>query len=243
MKTNLTIRVQARGGMFLGPDSFGGAVIHIKDLKTGKNLLEGMTDNGDSGTRADAYAAGASLNTIVTPSKPKPQVNWLIAEDSTVKFQGTIEVAEPMHAEISARVPLPASQGIQVTSITQWILPGKGFTDTPGLVMEIPGLWVQPELVSDGKKVRIRAKVTMMCGCEINPDTPWLPEDFFVYYSFFHKTKDGKFGGNGELAFIDNSQFAGEVDLPTTGEYRITVNAFQNSTGNQGSASQNIRIG
>ena len=30
--TNLVVRVQARDGMFLGPDSYGGAVITITDL-------------------------------------------------------------------------------------------------------------------------------------------------------------------------------------------------------------------
>ena len=49
--TQLTIRAQAKGGMFLGPDSYNGAIITVRD---GSSTLAGpaFTNQGDSGTRA-----------------------------------------------------------------------------------------------------------------------------------------------------------------------------------------------
>jgi hypothetical protein len=48
--TQLIIRPQAKGGMFLGPDSFNGAIITVRD---GSTILSGpgFTNQGDSGTR------------------------------------------------------------------------------------------------------------------------------------------------------------------------------------------------
>ena len=58
--TSLVIRVQALGGMFLGPDSFGGAAITLSNRNTGKQLATGLTDAGDSGTRSLSYQSGSS---------------------------------------------------------------------------------------------------------------------------------------------------------------------------------------
>jgi len=65
VETALTIRVQARGGKFLG-DDVGGASVVVRNALTSEVLATGVT-RGDSGSLASAYQPGASLETIVTP--------------------------------------------------------------------------------------------------------------------------------------------------------------------------------
>jgi hypothetical protein len=85
---------------------------------------------------------------------------------------------------VDVRVPLPPAQGDQFVTRTVRVNPGPQ-PPGPGEVIEIPGLWVQPELVVSGTTVNLKTKVTMMCGCEINVGTPtspspWIPTDFEV---------------------------------------------------------------
>ena len=64
--TQLIIRAQAKGGMFLGPDSFNGAIITVRD---GSTILSGpgFTNQGDSGARA---SQPPSTQPIVQSSHP-----------------------------------------------------------------------------------------------------------------------------------------------------------------------------
>jgi len=67
--TQLIIRAQAKGGMFLGPDSFNGAIITVRD---GSTILSGpgFTNQGDSGTRASQPSVYSTDCPIVTPTNP-----------------------------------------------------------------------------------------------------------------------------------------------------------------------------
>jgi len=227
MKTHLTIRVQAKGGMFLGPDSFGGAVITVSDLKTGKVLANGMTDTGDSGSQESSYVPGATDTPIITPGKPEASLTWVVASASTVKFAADLDLEAPTLVKVSAGIPLPPAQGDQEVSVTTWLLPGqKG----PSLVLEVPGLWVQPELVFDGLNLRIRAKVTMMCGCEVNESSPWLPEDFSVHTVLV----SGKQRKEIPMEFEINSQYSSAVIPLKAGDHRVEVLAAQKSLANYG---------
>jgi len=236
--TNITVRVQARGGMFLGPDSYGGAIITIRDFESKKELANGFTDNGDSGSRLTSYASTVSPSPIVTPGET-PTIYWVSAAASTVNYSVALKLDKPTLLEFMARIPLPDEQADQYYSVTQWVIPGKDLTVAAGFVIEIPGLWVQPEIIRHNKEVKVRAKVTMMCGCEINDDSPWIPEDFIVKAVFKYKDK---FQKKLTLSFNDNSQFIGSFTIPKSinGEIQSRVNAFQISTGNSGSAVQII---
>jgi hypothetical protein len=57
--TRLTVRVQARGGKFLG-DDIGGAVVMLRDAQTGELLATGTTAGG-SGTLSPSYAANVAM--------------------------------------------------------------------------------------------------------------------------------------------------------------------------------------
>lgn len=242
-ETQILIRVQAKDGMFLGPDSFGGAFITIKDQSSGKELANGFTDDGDSGSRQASYQPNSSPRPIIAPGTP-PTLYWLTAEGSTVKFAATLGLTAPTLLEFTVKVPLPPEQGDQFFSVTQWVLPGNDLTVGPGLVIEIPGLWVQPEVIVIQDQVRIRAKVTMMCGCEINDNSPWLPGDFEVTATVTPKNGSGAgFPKTLPLEFEVNSQFVAELTMAQKGDYVVSIEGFQRSTANAGRAVMGFRVG
>jgi hypothetical protein len=233
--TQLTIRAQAKGGMFLGPDSFNGAIITVRD---GPTILAGpaFTNQGDSGTRSTTQVPGSSPYRIRTPLVP-PTFYWVVAADTTVNYTATFNLSERKKLTVEARVPLPLAQGDQVVSAHTEVSPGQQPT-LPGFVIEIPGLWVQPELVVLGKVVNLKTKVTMMCGCEINlVNSPWIPSDFQVSAQIVEPSLQPPVS----LSFNFNSQYVGEIQL-TAGNYTAEISARQISTGNAGKATTQFEV-
>lgn len=243
--TSLTIRVQARGGKFLG-DDIGGASVTVRDVLTGRLLASGVT-GGDSGQliAADkatvAEIAAASKSVIVTPGK-SPAVNWLVAEPTTSRFVADLDLDRPTLLEIAAFGPLGGLQSAQRTMVHAWVAPGEPPPAEPGLVLELPGLLVQvlqppthTALKQAGTKVALQANVTMMCGCPINVGEPWIPDDFEV------KALVRRVGGNKTtavpLSFAGTgpSLFEGSYSVQKAGYYEAAIVAFQRSTGNTGS--------
>jgi hypothetical protein len=231
--TQLTIRAQAKGGMFLGPDSYNGAIITVRD---GSTILAGpaFTNNGDSGKRFTSPVQGSSPYTIRTPLLP-PTIYYVVAADTTVNYTAAFNLPGPKTLTVEARVPLPAAQGDQVVMMQTTVSPGPQPT-LPGFVIEIPGLWVQPELVVSGNLVNLKTKVTMMCGCVINLGNPWIPSDFEVSAKISPGPQPAV-----SLKFDFNSQFVGQTQLGS-GNYAAEITARQISTGNAGKATVQFRI-
>lgn len=72
--TSILIRVQARGGKFLGPD-IGYSFITVRDVASGVVLAQSSA-TGDSGQLGATLAAGVSTGVVMTaPLTP----NWLSA--------------------------------------------------------------------------------------------------------------------------------------------------------------------
>ena len=235
--TKVTVRAQARGGMFLGQDSSNGAYITLKERATGKVLASGFTNIGDSGTRMPSYQPTSSTSVIVTPGQPDT-IHWVTASESTVKFDADFPMNESTLIEFIATVPLQPSQGEQQVSMTQWISPDHNPSVGPGLVMVIPGLWVRPEVAVVDNKAKIRAKVTMMCGCEINYNSPWIPSDFQVEALI----SNGNSKKTIPLVFIDKSQFEAEEVIDEKGDYKLEIIGYQKSMGNTGVAHTSFSI-
>ena len=97
--TKITVRVQANGGKFLG-DDIGGALVTIRDGQTGEILASGVT-RGDSGTLVGDYSPAASQRAIVTPGRTPPY-QWLLAAETTSRFDATLPLARPTLLEVSA---------------------------------------------------------------------------------------------------------------------------------------------
>jgi hypothetical protein len=230
--TQLTIRAQAKGGM--GPDSYNGAIITVRD---GSTTLAGpaFTNQGDSGTRSTTQVPGSSPYKIRTPLLP-PTFYWVVAADTTVNYAATFNLSAPKMLTVEARVPLPAAQGDQVLTAGTMVSPAQQ-PSLPGFVIEIPGLWVQPELVVLGNMVNLKTKVTMMCECEINLNSPWIPSDFQVFAQIVKPTVQPPV----TPSFNFNSQYVGEIQLPV-GNYTAEISARQISTGNAGKATVQFQV-
>lgn len=243
--TPLTIRVQARGGKFLG-DDIGGASVTVRDALTGSLLASGVT-RGDSGTLVSAdqvtpaQIAAASKSVVVTPGS-SPAVNWLVAASTTSSFVAELAIDRPTFLEISAFGSLGGLQTAHRVATSRWLVPGESPPAEPGFVVEIPGLLVQvmepathSSLPGVGVEVPIVANVTMMCGCPINCGEPWLPDDFEVQALVRVVGSDEVTAVPLSFAGTAPSLFQGSYTVEQPGFYEASIAAVQRSTGNTGS--------
>lgn len=233
---NFLIRGQAQNGMFLGPDSYNGAVITIQNAATGMLLAQGLMNTGDSGTRASSPSSWSSPYPITTPSPGEPTLYWVTASATTVGYSGSFEISEETTVKIYASVPLGSGHPNAEAWITRTVSPGEDLSADVGVVVPVPGLWVQPEIVQLDDLLRVRAKVTMMCGCEINEKSPWLPIDFVVTATVQPIGADSTGSGSYPMTFQINSQFYANVTVSEMGGYSIRIDAKQISSGLTGSA-------
>lgn len=236
-KTKIRVRVQAKGGKFLG-DDIGGALVTIRDGRTGELLASGPT-RGDSGSVVSAYSADASQRAIVTPGAT-PTVQWLQAATTTSKFDAALDLERPTLLEVTALGPAGGLQSAHRVTTAQWVVPGQHLVEGPGFVVELPGLLLQVleppthrKLASVPVKVPLRANVTMMCGCPISTGEPWVPKDFEVFAEI------GKAGSaKKERVRLkigkEPSLFHGAYEVKKAGFYEATFTAIQKSTGSTG---------
>jgi hypothetical protein len=243
-KTSLLIRVQARGGKFLA-DDIGGAEITVRDAHTGEHLGGGLAQGTDSGNLTADFAPNASQSAVVTPASPggQPLIQWLVPDASTTALTLELPLGRPTLLAVAAYGPLGGLQSAQRVETTTWALPGQSIDQGPGLVIELPGLVVQVtspathlEISSLPALITFHAKVTMMCGCQIAPGEPWVPEDFVVTAAIGNvgqppsATVPLSFAGTGP------SLFKGSYQLTQAGFFQAVVSATQRSTGNLGTA-------
>lgn len=235
--TKIRVRVQAKGGKFLG-DDIGGALVTLRDGQTSEILASGVT-SGDSGTLTGEYSPDASLATIVTPGRT-PTVQWLVASETTSRFEATLALERPTLLEVSAFGAVGGLQAAHRVTTAQWVVPGEHLTSGPGFVVELPGLLLQVlepathlSLPSLPATVPLKANVTMVCGCPIAPGEPWIPTDFEVFAEIRRAGSRRK--TRAPLAFAgQTSLFTGAHEVRQAGFYEATVTAIQKSTGNTG---------
>jgi hypothetical protein len=243
--TTMLVRVQAKGGKFLG-DDVGGAEVTIRNARTGERLAGGFV-RGDSGTLQAGYAANASPLTIVTPGNPPngaPTVHWLVPDASTSVLTAELSLASPTLLRVEIYGPMGGLQSAQRVVSTTWAVPGQDIDQGPGFVVELPGLVVQVQepathlnLSAVPAPVQFKVNVTMMCGCPIAANEPWLPGDFTVTAAVGLVGKAAQAPATiVPLLFAETqpSLFLGEYVVTEPGYYQAAVTAVQQSTGNVG---------
>jgi hypothetical protein len=239
--TKIMVRVIARDGKFLG-DDVGGALVTIRDVRTGELLASGLTTGGSGPTQG-------IMQTPKTRNQPIPTENPPV--NNACFFEATLSLEAPRLVEISALGPLAAQQSANRVSATTWVWPGLGIApgQTPGgpvrqdgFLLEIPGLVVQvlsppqhylPFKPNPQTPIPISANVTMMCGCPINA-VPWPYQDFQVGASIRHNGKTTDLALTFDTQAPAPSQFTVNWTPGDYGIFEITVWAFQTSTGNTG---------
>ncbi|HEX2076170.1 MAG TPA: hypothetical protein VHG08_00625 [Longimicrobium sp.] len=244
--TDVLVRVQAKGGKFLGPDA-GYSRVTLTDVGSGTVLAQGIAEGG-SGTLSGGFDAGATRQQIVTPQYGTQTTLWLSATPGqpTAGFTASLELDAHTLVEFAAEALTDNQPNGQVVRQTMWLTPGANLTAEPGVVLVMPGLIVQvlapATQTLPGRSLDVSARVTMMCGCQIDPTLPWLPSEFQVTATV--SQIGGAFTTTVPLTFQATSTFdtAAPIALPGPGDYQLAVDAVQAAEGNVGSASMTFTV-
>jgi hypothetical protein len=243
--TQVLVRVQAKGGKFLGPDA-GFSQVTVRDAGSGKVLAQGIAD-GESGQLSGAFTPGATRQNIVTPMWGTDNVLWLSATpgQATAGLTAALELDAPTLVELSAAALTDGQPNGHTVSQTMWIEPGVDLTTEPGVVLVMPGLLVKDvaAVATPGEpSVSVTAWVSMMCGCKIDPTLPWVPTGFAVTATVTDAT--GKAVAQMPLTCQGMSIFATQkpLALPGPGTYTVSVTAVQAAEANAGSASATFTV-
>jgi len=222
--TSITVRVISKDAKFVG-SGMGGASVVLKNADNGELLAEGITKGGTGDT-----------NRIMR--QPRERHRPLSTEDAAA-YTTSIDIDTPTRIQVVVRGPLSNPDAANTVTATQWVIPGKHITGGDAWLMEMPGFSVSAtaeiKAIPDHGKSRqlaINAKVTMMCGCPIEPNGLWDANRFEVAVILVD--------GNGmtsefPLAYAGTtSQFSGLAELPGSGPYTATVYAYDPNNGNTG---------
>jgi hypothetical protein len=238
MNTSILIRVQARGGKFLGPD-IGYSTVTVCNAETGQVLTSGAagTPGNDSGVLSQTVSNNASSGVVLT--YPALQVWYLTTNPGeTAFFQANFDIANPILIDIAAE-----ARGITASG-RMWIEPGSQLLTEPGYIVTMPGLAVDIIAVKAANATfAVSAKVTMMCGCPINdtrtlPDGPiqWPSSEFQVWGEM---RTNGVAVTNAPFKLTETSVYYGAVPVPPNkGKYELAVVAVQASESNVGIATR-----
>jgi hypothetical protein len=243
METRVLVRVQAKGGKFIGPDG-GYSLVTLRDAVSGELLAQRLATGG-SGTLSTTYTPEATGNAIVTPGGAESRtVQWLSAphDSGTAGLLATLNLHAPMLVEFSAQALTSGIPNGHTATQRMWLTPGVHLDHEPGVVLLVPGLSVQiltPTVASPPTTpLNVTAWVAMMCGCKIDPSLPWIPSEFHVHARV--REIGGDFVDEVPLVFRSTSTFVNgrPIELPRgTGNYELSVSAVQPAAGNVGSAS------
>jgi len=221
--TEITVRVLSKGAKFVGT-SIGGARVVLRDADTGELLAEGTT-RGTTGSTARI------MREPRTPHDP-------VATEDAAAFRATLELAEPRRIEVVAEGPLAQPQASNRVSATQWVVPGRHVTGGDAWLLVLPGFAVDvldppaQRSLSTGEPVRLRANVTMMCGCPIEPGGLWDADRFDVRAILAH---DGRAVREVALSYAGRtSQFEARLRDLAPGIWEATVYAHDPANGNTG---------
>lgn len=224
--TSLSVMVQSRDAKFIG-SGVGGTRIIVENADTGEVLAQGVTEGGTG-------------DTDLIMRQPRDRETSLITPEAA-RFSTELDLAAPSRIRVTAYGPLAYPDSANTTSVTQWLFPGQDRDAEASLVLEMPGLIVDPDdmpavvrLENGTARVPVRTMVAMMCGCPLTPDGLWDSNEFRIEARAVH---DGEVVATTALDFAgEASRFEGELTLSRTGPYEVAIRAVQPRTGNAGTA-------
>ncbi len=241
--TQVLIRVQARGGKYLGPNVQYAQV----SIWNGDQCIYGpVTATGGSGTVVTGtFPANASPDAIVvTTGTPPNGAYWLTPDTSsegpTAGVIASLALSKPAFLEFRATA-LANNVNPATSSTTMWVYPGQDLLCEPGVLITMPGLVVSVA-ATVGTQVQVTGTVTMMCGCPITTPT-WPqgsgPEPYWPYPEFevfaVLTAPDGTVTTQA-LTFTNTNTFTGALALPPAGTSTLGVCAIQRAASNVGYA-------
>lgn len=223
--TAVTVRAIAKDAKFIG-DAMGGVAITLTDARTGRRLASGLTTGG----------TGDTARLMVNP-RVRGQA---LATPAAAAFTATLDIDRPTLVRAEAVGPMGKPDAKVAVSAVQWVLPGKPLAGD-GWVLEFPGLVVEPAWAAKpGAPPVVTAKVTLMCGCPIEPGGHWDAARYEVRATL---ARNGKPAASTALAYAGTaSTFSGALPPLPRGRYRLTVTAHNPDTGNTGLAEREVKV-
>ncbi|MDZ7827938.1 MAG: hypothetical protein U5K33_00150 [Halofilum sp. (in: g-proteobacteria)] len=222
--TEVVVRVISKDAKFVGT-SMGGVRVVLGDAETGEILATGTTSGGTGNTGKIMHTDGGRRQ--------------VMADDSAAAFRATLDLERPRLVEVEAYGPLAQPQAAHRVTATQWLVPGRDVAAGNGWVLELPGFVVDildppahRKLGERPDEVPVRANVTMMCGCPIEPGGLWDADRYEVAAIV---TRNGERVDEVALEYAgETSQFAGAIPVNGPGVYDIAVFAHDPHNGNTG---------
>lgn len=191
VETRLTVRVYSRDAKVVGT-KVGGAKITIRDSRSGKVLAEGEH-------------LGKTGNTKKIMVEPHERNAQIYAADDSASFVANLDLAEPTWVDVLAEGALGYPQSSTRASKTLLLIPGE-HVEGEGLLLELHGFNIEllapTEGVVKSVSVPVRIKLTMVCGCPIEPDGLWNADEINVRVQVRRE---------GELVSEHPMKYAGEV--------------------------------
>ncbi len=246
-QTSVRIRVQARGGKYLGPNVNYAQVSVLNDGNVifGPALATGNSGTVDSKT-GDPFVPSASRDVIAlqpTSSGPPSGAYWLLPSgDDTAGVVATFPLAAPALLEFRATALYDTSDPV-IASAMMWVIPGMQLTSEPGLLLSMPGLVVSLAQPTVGSQLGVTATVTMMCGCPITAPTwpfvsgapePYWPEPEFQVVAVL--TLPSGAATTQTMTFSATNTFTTSFATPPPGQSTVAVYAVQQAEANVGFA-------
>ena len=163
--TRLMVRAQSLDAKFIGTHT-GGVDVTLTNARTGEVLSKGRI-TGDTGDTAKI------MQTPRLRGQP-------LTDPETAGYEAVMDLKAPTLVHVEARGPLGAPAAAITVSSNIWMLPGRDVVGD-GLILSFPGLIIEPTVESFGNnEVKIKAKITMMCGCPITPSGTWDADNYVV---------------------------------------------------------------
>jgi hypothetical protein len=223
--THVMVRAQALDAKFIG-DHMGGVKITLSDARTGRVLAKGVTKGGTGDTARIMKA---------------PHVRGAPLSDAqTAGFDAVLDLDQPTLVRADAEGPLgkPGSS-IHVAS-SLWVIPGRDIAGD-GWVLSFPGLAIEPTATPAGPgALRIEAKISLMCGCPIEPDGLWDANTYTIQALLL---RAGAVAAKQPLAYAGQpSQFSGTLAGLKPGRYTLRIVATDAKSPNAGVWEQAVVI-
>lgn len=223
-ETRVMVRARAVDAKFIG-DQMGGVQITLTDVRSGAVLAKGLTKGGTGDTERIMR---------------KPGERWGVLSDAkTAGFEAVLDLQGPtlVRADAFGPVGKPAS-AIPVTS-TMWLLPGRHVTGD-GWVLAFPGLVIEPTPVPTAAGLTLSARITLMCGCILEPGGLWDANGYQIEASLL---QGGASIASTRLSYAgEPSLFAATLPRVPAGTYTLRIVATDAKTANAGVVEQMVQI-
>lgn len=228
--TRLVVRVVAHDAKIIG-SGVGGASVTVLDAETGVVLADGVQEGGTGDTGAIMGTRERGTTVYDTPG--------------AASFEATLDLTRPTVVAVEAAGPLDTPHARRTARTTLLMVPGRDLVGE-GVVLTLYGFTVKLERPSDDVPVEpgplvVRADVSMLCGCPIEPGGLWDADRLDVVAQL---VREGDVVAEAPLAYAGRPNlFEGSIRAEEPGAYRLRVVAVDEGRANTGMVERPLRVG